>query len=65
MNWDRLEGSLREVTGRIKQHWGRLVSDSATETDGQHDELVGKIQQTYGISRDQAERQINDWDTRH
>jgi len=53
------------MTGRIKQHWGRLVSDNETETDGQHDELVGKIQQTYGISRDEAERQINDWDTRH
>ena len=65
MNWVRLEGSLREMTGRIKQHWGRLVSDNETETDGQHDELVGKIQQTYGISRDEAERQINDWDTRH
>ena len=65
MNWDRLQGSLREMTGKIKQHWGRLVSDNATETDGQHDELVGKIQQAYGISRDEAERQINDWDTRH
>ena len=65
MNWERLEGSLREMTGRLKQQWGRLLSDAATQTDGQREELIGKIQQAYGISRDEAERQINDWETRH
>ena len=65
MSWERLEGSWRQVTGKIKQQWGRLTADSTTETDGQHDELVGRIQETYGISRDEAERQIDDWETRH
>jgi len=65
MNWDRLEGSWRLMAGRIKQRWGRLTSDSATQVDGVHDELIGKIQQAYGISRDEAERQIKDWETRH
>lgn len=65
MNWDRLEGSWRLMTGRIKQRWGRFMADSATQIDGQHDELVGKIQQVYGISRDEAERQLKDWETRH
>ena len=65
MDWERLEGSWREMTGKLKQQWGKLVSDSVTASDGQHDELVGKIQQAYGISRDEAERQINDWETRH
>jgi uncharacterized protein YjbJ (UPF0337 family) len=65
MNWERLEGSLRQMTGRLKQQWGRILSDTATQTDGQHEELIGKIQQAYGISRDDAERQINDWETRH
>jgi len=53
------------MTGRLKQRWGRLTADSATQFDGQHDELVGKIQQVYGISRDEAERQLKDWETRH
>lgn len=65
MNWDRLEGSWRLMTGRIKQRWGRLMADGATQIDGQHDELVGKIQQVYGLSRDEAERQLKDWETRH
>lgn len=65
MNWDRLEGSWRLMTGRLKQRWGRLTADSATQVDGQRDELVGKIQQVYGISRDEAERQLKDWETRH
>jgi len=65
MNWGRLEGSWRLMAGRIKQRWGRLTSDSATEVDGLHDELVGKVQQAYGLSRDEAERQIKDWETRH
>jgi uncharacterized protein YjbJ (UPF0337 family) len=53
------------MAGRIKQRWGRLTADSATQVDGLHDELVGKVQQAYGISRDEAERQIKDWETRH
>jgi uncharacterized protein YjbJ (UPF0337 family) len=65
MNWGRIEGSWRLMAGRIKQRWGRLTADSATEVDGLHDELVGKVQQAYGLSRDEAERQIKDWETRH
>ena len=65
MNWERLEGSWRQVTGKIKQQWGRLTADSTTETDGQHDELVGKIQEAYGITEDQAELQVKAFEEMH
>jgi len=60
MNWDRLGGQFKQLAGRLKQQWGKRTGDNLTEIDGRHDELIGKIQEAYGISRDEAERQARD-----
>jgi uncharacterized protein YjbJ (UPF0337 family) len=57
MNWDRLQGQWKQISGRMKQHWGRYTDDALWEIDGRRDELVGKIQEAYGISREDAGRQ--------
>ncbi|HEX8011462.1 MAG TPA: CsbD family protein [Casimicrobiaceae bacterium] len=57
MNWDRLQGQLKQRIGRIKQQWGKMTADTLRELEGRHDELTGKIQEAYGISRDDALRQ--------
>jgi uncharacterized protein YjbJ (UPF0337 family) len=62
MNWDTVEGSWRQVAGKVKQQWGKLTSDAIMEIQGQRDELVGKIQATYGITRSDAERHVQDLD---
>jgi uncharacterized protein YjbJ (UPF0337 family) len=62
MNWDRLEGNWKQMTGKVKQQWGRLTDDTLSQINGQRDELVGKIQEAYGISRDEADRQVKEWE---
>ena len=58
MNWDRIEGNWKQFTGKVRQQWGKLTDDDLDVIDGRRDELSGKIQQAYGISKDEADRQI-------
>lgn len=65
MNWDRLEGSWKELTAKIKQQWAKLTEDEMTEIDRQHDEFAGRSQQSYGIERDEAEQQPKEREKTH
>jgi len=62
MNWDRMQGNWKQVSGKVKQQWGKLTDDALTQINGQRDQLVGKIQEAYGINRDEAEKQVKDWE---
>lgn len=64
MNWDRIEGNWKQLKGKVKAKWGDLTDDSLDEIGGRRDQLVGKIQESYGIGRDEAERQVKDWEGR-
>jgi uncharacterized protein YjbJ (UPF0337 family) len=61
MNSDTLKGKWKELKGSVKEHWGRLTDDDLEVIDGQHDQLIGKIQQRYGIARDVAQKQVDQW----
>jgi len=65
MNWDRMEGNWKQMTGAIKQKWGKLTDDSLTQINGKRDQLVGKIQEAYGISKDEADKQVKEWEKMH
>lgn len=59
MNSDRIEGSWKEMKGKIKQQWGKLTDDDLERMDGKREELIGKIQKTYGKSRDEAKKEVD------
>jgi uncharacterized protein YjbJ (UPF0337 family) len=61
MNSDEMRGKWNQLKGSVKQQWGKLTDDDLTTIDGQRDKLVGKIQERYGIAREEAERQLNQW----
>jgi uncharacterized protein YjbJ (UPF0337 family) len=61
MNWDRIEGNWKQFTGTVKQQWGKLTDDDLQVVEGRRTELVGKIQERYGIAKDEAERQVDSW----
>ena len=64
MNWDRMEGNWKQVKGSVKARWGKLTDDQLNVIAGKRDSLVGKIQETYGISKDETEKQLVDWQKR-
>lgn len=57
MNWDRVEGNWKQVKGKVKAQWDRLTDDELDVIAGRRDELAGKIQERYGIGKDEVERQ--------
>jgi uncharacterized protein YjbJ (UPF0337 family) len=61
MNWDRIEGNWKQFRGRAQQQWGKLTNDDLDLVKGRRQELVGKIQERYGIAKDEAERQVDTW----
>jgi uncharacterized protein YjbJ (UPF0337 family) len=62
MNWDRAKGNWKQLRGKVKEQWGKLTDDSLDVIDGRRDVLLGKVQEAYGISKDQAEREIKAWE---
>lgn len=61
LNWDTIQGNWKQLKGNIKQQWGKLTDDDMLQLRGNRDELVGKIQERYGLTREAAERQVNEW----
>lgn len=65
MNWDIIQGSWQEYKGKAQVEWGRLTDDDLDVIEGRRIELSGKLQQRYGIAREEADRQIEEWAGRH
>jgi len=61
MNWDRIEGHWKEVVGKVKEQWGKLTDDDIEVVAGRRDQLVGKIQQRYGVVKEEADKRIASW----
>lgn len=59
MNTDVLKGKWNQIKGSIKQQWGKLTDDDVTRINGDYDQLVGQLQETYGYSRERAEQEVN------
>ncbi|MFT6089580.1 CsbD family protein [Sulfitobacter sp.] len=65
MNWDTVKGNWKQMTGKIKEEWGDLTDDDLTEAAGERDQLVGKIQAKYGIAKEEAEKQVDNFVAKH
>jgi uncharacterized protein YjbJ (UPF0337 family) len=64
MNWDQIKGNWKQLKGQAKQQWGKLTDDDLTLAEGHRDEFVGRVQERYGIGREEAERQVSEWEGR-
>jgi uncharacterized protein YjbJ (UPF0337 family) len=61
MNWDQVQGKWKQIKGQAKTRWGKLTDDDLDVVAGQRDQLVGRIQERYGIAKDQAQREVEEW----
>ncbi|MFT3963828.1 CsbD family protein [Propionivibrio sp.] len=65
MNWDIIEGNWDQFKGKVKIQWGKLTDDHLDVIAGKRDVLAGRIQEVYGLSKEDAERQISDFEKRY
>jgi uncharacterized protein YjbJ (UPF0337 family) len=61
MNWDRIEGNWKQLKGKAREKWGKLTDDDIDVVAGKREQLVGTVQERYGIARDEAEKQVDEF----
>jgi uncharacterized protein YjbJ (UPF0337 family) len=61
MNWDQIEGNWKKFTGQIQQKWGKLTDDDLDQIEGNEEELRGRIQERYGKTKEEAQREVDEW----
>jgi uncharacterized protein YjbJ (UPF0337 family) len=59
MNWDQLQGKWKQSKGQVREKWGKLTDDDLDVIAGQRDQLVGRIQERYGIAKEVAQEQAD------
>ena len=62
MSWDRISGNWTQWKGRVRERWGKLTDDQLDVVAGRRDQLSGHIQEAYGLGKDEAERQLRNWE---
>ncbi len=62
MNKDQWQGKWKQLTGQVKKQWGQLTDDDLDQINGDRERLEGKIQERYGIEKDEARRQVEDFE---
>ena len=61
MNKNQVWGTWHQIRGKVKEQWGKLTDDDLKQLEGHAEQLVGKLQQLYGLGREQAERQVKEF----
>lgn len=62
MNEDRIKGQWRQLNGKLKSRWGKLTDDDLQVADGNAEYLAGKLQERYGIAKDEAQKQVREFE---
>lgn len=64
MNWDQISGNWKQFKGNMRTQWGKLTDDDLEQAKGHRDNLIGKIQERYGIGKEEAEQQVSAWESK-
>jgi len=65
MNTDVLQGKWHQLKGKVRQHWGKLTDDDIDKVQGNSEILMGRIQERYGRTREEAEKEVDRWIAGH
>ena len=60
-NWEQIAGQWKQVKGEARKKWGKLTDDELMQIDGNRDILAGKLQEKYGIAKEDVNKQIDEW----
>lgn len=62
MNWDQIAGNWKQFSGKAKEKWGKLTDSDWTVIEGKRDQLIGRVQERYGIAKNEAEKQVTEFE---
>lgn len=65
MNWQIVEGNWKQFRGTVRARWGKLTDDHLDQIAGQREQLLGKIQEMYGLKRMDANREVEQFEERN
>jgi uncharacterized protein YjbJ (UPF0337 family) len=65
MNEDTLKGQWLQIKGNVRERWGKLTNDDMDQIQGGAEQLIGKVQERYGIAKDAAKREVDEWLKKH
>lgn len=65
MNWDQVEGNWTQMKGKVKEAWGDLTDSDLKKIEGKRDRLAGTLQERYGKQKEDVEKEIDNWLSRH
>ena len=61
MNWDQIEGKWKQMKGDLRQKWGKLTDSDMEYIAGNKDKFLGRMQERYGYSKEQAQQELDTW----
>jgi uncharacterized protein YjbJ (UPF0337 family) len=61
MNWNEVEGKWKQMKGSVREKWGKLTDDDLQMIGGKRDQFIGKLQERYGMSQEQANKDLDGW----
>ncbi|WP_418593228.1 CsbD family protein [Ponticoccus sp. (in: a-proteobacteria)] len=64
MNWDQIQGKWTQLKGKAREEWGELTDNEIQEARGEREQMLGLIQEKYGRTREEAERELSRWQTK-
>ena len=65
MNWDQIEGNWKQMKGAVKERWGKLTDDDISVAEGKADKLCGRLQERYGYTREEAQKEVDEFARHH
>ena len=65
MNWDQIEGKWKQMKGGVKEQWGKLTDDDVDRIEGNRQEFAGVMQEKYGMAKDQAEKEFDQFNSKN
>ncbi len=63
MNWDQIEGNWKQFKGKVRTQWGKITDDEIDVIAGNREQLIGLLQERYGIAREKAEQEVRKFET--
>lgn len=61
MNWDQISGNWKQIKGKVKEKWADISDNDLEKINGRRDQLEGLLQERYGLAKDAAQKNIDDW----